>query len=263
MVVARAVADTAMGDQLFRVADATTRLRTLTHGTGIVAGAFLVGVLLTVLAVALFQVVGVSIDPLPPEVNAVATALQFVGFLAVGAWYLRRTGNRDLLSYGRPSISDLGWVVVGLVGLVALFVAVNEVLARLGVEVASNAAVSQGREQPRLLLYFVVVSLLFVAPGEELIFRGLVQGLVRRAYGVVPAVVLTALVFGLVHWIALMGTGSRVAYLAIAAALGLVLGVVYEWSENLVVPILVHGCWNAGQFLLVYGAEMGYLDVGL
>jgi len=263
MVVATPVADTAMGDQLYRVADAQTRFRTLTHGAGIVAGAFLVGIVLTFVGVGVFQSLGVSIDPLPPEANAVATALQFVGFLAVGWWYLRRTGTRDLLYLGRPALSDLGWVAIGLVGLATLFVGVTEVLAALGVEVASNSAVATGREQPRLLLYYVAVSLLFVAPGEELIFRGLVQGLVRRAYGVVPAVVLTALVFGVVHWIALMGAGSRVAYLAIAALLGLVLGVVYEWSENLVVPVLVHGCWNAGQFLLVYAAEMGYLDVGL
>lgn len=251
-----------MADQAYRFADARTRTRMFTHGALLVLGAFIAGLVLSWLGLAVFQAQGYDPTALPPAPTAVVTALQFVGFLAVGYWYVVATGSRDLLHRRSTTARDLGWIVAGLLGLTLTFVGLNQVLGALGVDVASNQAVQQGREQPRLLLYFVVTSLLFVAPGEELIFRGLVQGLVRRAYGVVPAVVLTAVVFGLVHYVALGGTGSRLAYLAIAALLGLVLGAVYEYTENLVVPVAVHGCWNAGQFLLVYAVEMGWLGAG-
>ncbi len=248
-----------MGDQLYRFADGQTRTRVLSHGALVVLGAFLVGIALAMLGFVVFEALGYDPEALPPAPNAIVTALQFIGFLAVGYWYLVGPGDRDLLYLRRPTLADLGWVVIGLVGLTVAYLALNQLLAALGIQVASNQAVDAGREQPRLLLYFVFTSLLFVAPGEELIFRGLLQGLIRRAYGVIPAIVLSALVFGAVHYVALGGTGSRGAYLAIAALLGLLLGAVYERTENLIVPVLIHGCWNAGQFLLVYASETGWL----
>lgn len=94
----------------------------------------------------------------------------------------------------------------------------------------------------------VPISLLLVAPGEELIFRGVVQGLFRRAYGPVPAILITSALFGVAHYLALSGSGKLV-YVAVAAILGLVLGTVYELSDNLVVPTLAHGVWNSYLFL--------------
>lgn len=247
-----------MVDPLYRFADAETRTRTLVHGAGVVLAAFVVGIGLAAIGAVAFRAAGVSADPAPPEANAVVTALQFVGFLAVGYWYVARIADSDLLYLRRPTVRDVGWVILGLFALSVTILSLDVLLARLDVEVATNAAIEAGREQPRLLLYFVVVTLFLVAPGEELIFRGLLQGLIRRAYGVVPAIVLTAAVFGLVHYVALGGTGSRLVYVVIAALLGLVLGTVYEYTENLVVPVVIHGCWNAGQFLLVYADEVGW-----
>lgn len=249
-----------MGDQSFRFADAETRTTALTHGVGLVIAAFVAGLGLASVGIVAVRSGGVALEPAPAEVNAVLTALQFVGFVLVGYWYLDRVADGALVYHRRPSLGDLGWIVGGLVGLFVLNVALSEVLAALDVEVATNEAIRAGREQPRLLLYLAVVSLVLTAPGEELIFRGLVQGLFRRAYGVVPAVLVTSLGFGLVHYVALAGAGSRPAYVAIAALLGLVLGALYERTETLVVPVVVHGAWNAVQFLRVYAIEVWGFD---
>lgn len=248
-----------MDDRLFALADAETRIRTLVHVVVLVVGAFLAALVFATSGLGVFGELGFQIQPMAPVVNAVVSALQFVGFIAVGLWYVEWADARDLLYLGRPSIRDVGWVAVGLVGLFVLFKALAAVLAALGVAPATNAAVEAGRDQPRLLLYFVVVTILFTAPAEEFLFRGLVQGLFRRAYGVVPGIVIASGVFGVVHYLALTGGGSKVAYLAIAAVLGLVLGAVYEYTENLVVPVAVHGLYNTYQFLLVYAVETGAL----
>jgi membrane protease YdiL (CAAX protease family) len=70
-------------------------------------------------------------------------------------------------------------------------------------------------------------------------------------------VVLASALFGVAHWLALTGGGSRLTYVAIAAVLGLVLGVAYEFSENLAVPIVIHGLWNAFLFGSQYAAASG------
>jgi membrane protease YdiL (CAAX protease family) len=136
-----------------------------------------------------------------------------------------------------------------------------EVLSQLGIQSAANNAITQGQQQPEYLLYLIPVALLFNAPAEEFLFRGVVQGLFRKAYGPLPAVVMASALFGVVHYFALGGQGSKWAYVAIAAVLGLLLGLLYEKTENLAVPIAVHGIYNALQFYLAYLAATGQIQL--
>ncbi|MHB9287849.1 lysostaphin resistance A-like protein [Halobacteriales archaeon Cl-PHB] len=248
-----------MDDPLYAVADTETRVRTLAHVLGLVVGAFLAALAFSTLGFAVLGGLGLRTSPMSAEVSAVVSALQFLGFLAVGLWYVEWADARDILHLGRPSLRDAFWILVGLGGLFVLFELLALILTALGVAPATNTAIESGREQPRLLLYFVVVTIVFTAPAEEFLFRGVVQGLFRRAYGVVPGLLIASGVFGVVHYLALTGGGSKVAYLAIAAVLGLVLGAVYEYTESLAVPVAIHGLYNAYQFLLVYAVETGAL----
>lgn len=238
----------------------------ITHSGGLVVAAFLAGILLSAVGVVYVRAAGIPVESPPPGVNAGLTALQFVGFLAVGYLYLDRVADRDLVFLRWPTLRDAGWVVAGLVGLYAFNLLLSVVLANIGVDPASNQIVSQNRDTPVAMLYLAVVSILFVAPGEELLFRGLVQGLLRRAFGVAPALVAASAVFGVAHVGALIGGPGAdptlveiAAYLAIAGGLGLILGAIYERTKSLVVPIVIHGLWNAYQFLLIYGLETGAL----
>lgn len=248
----------------FRARDRDDVLRAILDVPLLIALAFLVGILLSGVGAAALVGPDVTLETIPPLTNAVVTALQFVGFLAVGLVYLDYRDDWSLVALRWPTPRDVGWVVLGLVALFVLNYAYGVVLTTLGIEPAANQAVESGREQPTLLLYMAAVSILFVAPGEELLFRGLVQGLLRRVVGVGPAILVASILFGVVHWIALVGAGGGeptlsgiLAYVAIAAGLGLVLGTVYEWTKTLAVPVVIHGLWNAVQFLWVYAAETG------
>jgi membrane protease YdiL (CAAX protease family) len=250
-----------MGTDTYQYGAFDDRLRSITHSIGLIVAAFGTGIVLASAVFLLLSAVGFSVEStadIPAPLRALAGALQYVGFFVAGLLYLRwRDDSPSLFRIGVPSLRDLGWAVLGLVGLLAALIGASALLTQLGIDSAANNAITQGQEQPTYLLYLIPLALLFNAPAEEFIFRGLVQGLFRKAYGVVPAIVIASLLFGVAHYLALGGQGSKLAYLGIAAVLGLILGVLYELTENLVVPMLVHGAFNAIQFYLAYLSATG------
>ncbi|WP_251329328.1 CPBP family intramembrane glutamic endopeptidase [Haloplanus pelagicus] len=192
------------------------------------------------------------------EYRVVGAVLQFVGFgVAVGG-YLAITRDWDLVRISRPSLRQVGLIAVGVVALVGAQIVIARLLTALSVEVAQNQVVVTGQQDPRYFLYMIPVAVLLVGPFEELVFRGGVQGILRRTWGPAVAIALSSVLFGLVHWIALTGGGgSRVPYVTVAATLGLVLGYLYERSRNLVVPALVHGLYNTVLFGAQYLSATG------
>jgi len=69
--------------------------------------------------------------------------------------------------------------------------------------------------------------------GEELLFRGLVQGGLTGLAGPGPALVASALLFGLAH-------ALTPAYFFLTTLAGLYLGALYWLTGNLLLPLLVH-----------------------
>ncbi|MFB6194938.1 MAG: lysostaphin resistance A-like protein, partial [Haloplanus sp.] len=165
----------------------------------------------------------------------------------------------DLLQVKMPSLRQVGLVAVGVVVLVFAQVAIARLLTALGVRVAQNQVVATGQQDPRYFLYMIPVAILLVGPFEELVFRGGVQGILRRTWGPSVAIVVASVLFGLLHWFALTGSGAvaKVPYVTVAAMLGLVLGYLYERSRNLVVPAVVHGLYNTVLFGAQYLAATG------
>lgn len=251
-------------DPLYKFGTRDERVRSLVHSIALIIAAFVAGVALAIVGLRVLAVLGYAprtTDGLPAAAQAIAAGLQFVGFLAVGLWYLRWQDGTDLFDIRLPTLREVGWILAGLVGLFVLLNVVSVVIETLGVTTAENAVIVQGRDQPTLFLYLIGVTLLLTAPAEELLFRGLVQGLFRKAYGVVPGVVITAALFGVVHFVALSGSGSRFTYIAVAAVLGLVLGALYEMTDNLAVPVVVHGVYNAILFYAAYLVTTGQVDI--
>lgn len=240
-----------MDGPLYQYADTETRLRSTAHAVGVILLAFAIGAVgLPLIAL---PVLGLLIDvringALTTNATIVLTVVQFVGFIGVAVSYVRYRGV-DLFGIRMPSLRDIGWTAAGLVALFISVFAIGFLIQLLGIENAENSVVEMGRSNPDFFLYMVPIAILFVGPGEELVFRGVVQGLLRQAYGVVPAVLVASALFGVAHYLALTGTsGGKLTYIAVAGALGVVLGAVYELSGNIVVPSIVHGVYNAVLF---------------
>ena len=152
-----------------------------------------------------------------------------------------------------PSLRD-GAIVLGgwLLAFGLIFVA-GLVVQAVGVEPGQNQVAEIGFENPEALLLLIPASFLLIGPGEELLFRGVVQGRIREAFGPVPGIALASAIFAAIHYFALTGgAGGRLVTIAILFLPSVVFGVAYELSENLVVPSLIHGAYNATLFTLLY-----------
>ncbi|WP_254546065.1 CPBP family intramembrane glutamic endopeptidase [Halomarina pelagica] len=240
--------------------DATTRsgldeqLRALSFAVGMALVAYAAGNVVLAVAAATLQSAGVALLSDRALLVILGTfAIQGVGYCGAVAVYLRRSGRTDLLSVRVPTARDLALVVVGFLGLLAALFGIETVFAALGVGLAESNIVEAGLANPTLLLALAGLSVVLVGPAEELLYRGVIQGRLRGAVGPAGAVVLTSAVFAPIHVFGL--TGSPLAVVATLAAifsLSLVLGALYELSGTLAVPALVHGLYNATQFLVAY-----------
>jgi len=113
-----------------------------------------------------------------------------------------------------------------------------------------------GAVDPTFLLAMAVLSVVLIAPAEELLFRGAVQGRLRERFGAVPAVAGASLLFGSMHLVNFTGAlAPTVATILLLAVVGAVYGAVYERTGNLVVPIAVHATYNV---VLLAGTYLGW-----
>jgi len=250
---------TDLNQPLFQVGSTESRTVAVLHSLLLLLAAFVAGGLLGAGAGELLALAGLTEATAPAAVTIAETVGNFVGFLAVGIGYLALEDHISLVGLGRPSARDLVVIVGGFVLLILALTGLETLLAQLGIEPAQNSAVTAGEDNPELYLYFIPVVLFFNSPGEELLFRGLIQGRFRQAYGVVPGVVIASAVFGLIHYPALAGSGSELVYVGIAGVAGLVLRAAYEYTENLLVPVGIHAVWNVGTYLLLYAGAVGAL----
>ncbi|QIB75863.1 CPBP family intramembrane metalloprotease [Halogeometricum borinquense] len=203
---------------------------------------------------AIFQTVG--IDRGSALYIALRSGSQFVGFGVAAVGYLTVTDQWELVYRRVPSLRDLKWITAGFGVLLVLYLAINVGLTALGIDSGDSAVAATAEGQPVLLLYYIPVTLLLVAPTEELVFRGVVQGLFRREYGVPFAIAGSSLTFASIHATSFTGEGAVVS-LIVVLILGGVLGIVYEKSESLVVPVVAHGLYNTVQFAATYAMAVG------
>lgn len=180
----------------------------------------------------------------------IETTLVLVGSTAVGQLAMFGLGYayrryRDVsVPIALPSLFQFGYVVGGVVVAIALAIGLSVLLTTLGLlpgSVISDTATTN----PTFLLGLAALSVIVVAPVEEFVFRGVVQGRLRARFGAVPSIIGASLLFGSLHLANYSGNPvSIVAGALMIAAVGTVFGVVYERTGNLLVPVLVHAIYN-------------------
>jgi membrane protease YdiL (CAAX protease family) len=237
--------------------DAADYLRALSVAIGLVAAGFLIAnlflsvvVLFSPLELPLQSTIDYAVSTL---VNGGAFILAVLAYM----WYADRPSLLDIRwpSLDGQTLRDIGWVIVGFVLLLVAARAVGIVLQQFGFAPGTNQIVRAVKQNPTLALYLIVLSFVATGPGEETLFRGGVQGVLRRVFSPVPAVVLSSAFFGLAHVTAIVaasGAGGVWGYVVSAFLLGLVLGSLYEYTENLLIPAVVHGAYNAALFIQLY-----------
>ena len=115
-----------------------------------------------------------------------------------------------------------------------------------------------GTENP-LSLVSAFFLFLYVAVGEEILFRGILFRWIDEKWGFIAALIVSALLFGFMHY----GQPGATWWssLAIAIEAGLLLGAAYKYSGTLWLPIGIHWAWNFVQGN-VFGFEVSGGDAG-
>lgn len=93
-----------------------------------------------------------------------------------------------------------------------------------------------GRSIQSLSAFDIVLISCAAGIGEELFFRGLIQSF--------AGLWITAIIFGLLH-------ALTPAYFIIATAIGVWFGLLYQFSDNLLVPMLAHAAYDIFALLLL------------
>lgn len=189
--------------------------------------------------------------------NGIGTVAFSVGLGVVAVGYLWRT-DRDwsFLDIAMPTHRGWLYVIGGTLTMFLVLGASGLLTEALGIPSAEHGLLEQAREAPMLLLAFVPLSFLVIGPGEELLSRNIVQKHLYDGYSRLSAVIVGTGVFAAIHLPA-YATGPPPAIFATLVQLfgiSLVLGVVYERTDNVVVPAVVHGTYNAVQFVFAYVA---------
>lgn len=180
-------------------------------------------------------------------VPASSLALVAIAWLAAGR--PRRERLRLL-----PSPMSAGTLVALAVGALALSQALESLALLLGVGPGANldwiGRTLAGAGPVGFLLAVVVIGGL--APvGEELFFRGFMQTRLRQAWSAGPAILVTALAFGLIHgeWV----------HGVLATGIGIYLGLVAERAGSVIPAVLCHVANNAASVVLsaAFGSPQG------
>ena len=181
------------------------------------------------------------------------------GFGGAAVAFIALTGNklRDYLTPRRPVPASwlllAGTLIVLSVPAMSVLIAWN---AGLDLPAWAHEREELAKDLLKVLTNFssplrfvVAVLVMAVAPAvsEELFFRGVLQRNLVQWAGRHAGIWLAAAIFSAAHF-QFLGFVPRFV-------LGLVLGYLYEWSGNILVPMAAHFAQNAFQLMLLYAQQ--------
>lgn len=164
----------------------------------------------------------------------IAILLQAVGSVVINILYAR-----VVVAIGGPErLND------PIIGVPAMFAAMFDAAA---VRLPFSAHTVQV-----MYMCFVVA---WAGLGEELYFRGYVQGVLREHHSARYAIIMATLLFAVRHYMQMLlllpkyPVFASTAWVALAIPVGLVTGLIYEKTRSLWMPVLIHYLFNIMPFL--------------
>lgn len=231
------------------------RLRAVGVGVGLGALGIGLGFLLVILAGLSLAVAGVAVSPVL-NIGLSLFLVQGIALMGVGYAYLRRRGiTLGSIGVRLPSLKHLGVAAGAFVLSIVYLMVASQIIQYFGAQTAENNVVSMGMENPEILLWLIPGAYIFIGPGEELLFRGVIQTRIREVFPPVAGVVVASIIFAGIHLPALsLGAplSAKLTTLVVLLGPSLILGASYEYTDNLVVPILIHGSYDALLFIGLY-----------
>ena len=205
--------------------------------------------------IALMAVRGGTFDPERDGLTALLVSVPASSLALIGiAWLAAGNPRRERLRLLPSGVSGaaVGAMIVGILSLsqalesLAILVGVGS-----GVTLDWIARTLAAASPVGLLLAILVIGAL--APvGEELFFRGFMLTRLRRVWSAGPAILVTAIAFGVIHgeWV----------HGVLAMGIGIYLGLVTERTVSVIPAVICHVANNVGSVVLsaAFGSPQGY-----
>jgi hypothetical protein len=173
--------------------------------------------------------------------------------------FYRRDKMYENNVYGRQraifSRKNIIFAAISVVGVGALGIAVNNIIVMTSfVNVSDTFTATNASFFAGGVLFEALGSCLIIPIAEELLFRGVVYKRLRlytysTSYGAWPAIIVSALIFGAVHF--------NLVQFVYAFILAIFLAALLEKSRNLLMSVLGHIAANS---IAVIRAETGWLE---
>jgi membrane protease YdiL (CAAX protease family) len=179
----------------------------------------------------------------------VEAIVYLVGVVALTWAFCRFLDKSSLRALGLQRQSWLAWLATGW-ALAALLVA----LVYIALAVAGWATLERAIWQPADWMAAVLLSVV-VSFNEELAFRGYIMQRLAQAWGMPAAVILSSLIFGLVH--AVNPNAHVLGILSICLA-GVLYAVAYLVTRSLWLLIGLHMGWNVVEMHVLGFAGSGH-----
>ncbi|MFO8109534.1 MAG: type II CAAX endopeptidase family protein [Thermoplasmata archaeon] len=226
----------------------TSPARVLSEVIGVTLLALVVSLVIGAVFLIPLAALGYSLDT--TFALAVIVVLGQVGFLVVGYVYINRRNVKVSFEVSCPE--DIAYMIVGTF-LVLITVAGLSLIISYLYLIPDSVIEEATLVNPTFLIFLAVLSVILVAPAGELLFRGTIQGRLREGFGPVPSIVVSSVLFGSLHLFNYTGGVLPVAMtVSVIVVIGCILGMLYERTDNLAVPILVHGIYNVVLLLSSY-----------
>lgn len=156
-----------------------------------------------------------------------------VAFLSITLYVRHRDGEWQIVRFSRKGLNP-NVILGGLVWLVSSQIVLEPLMELL--PAASQQGVGRG-------FWAIMVAVVFAPFFEEIIFRGVIFESLRRRWGKLMSVSLSAFLFALVHF--------DIAVSVTAFVAGFIFGIVRLRTHSVIATIILHSINNAVAFALI------------
>lgn len=187
-----------------------------------------------------------------PSQAAVLLPAQGLGYLLL-FWVL----SLMFRMYGRPFWRSLGWVAPswppGMVAGAGLLAAIAVVLVGNLIQTPNTEnEITKLMRDPASVLLMAVFGVLIAPMCEELAFRGFLQPLLVRSFGVVPGIVGAAIPFGILHF---REYGNSWRHALLISMAGAAFGWMRQRTGSTLASTVMHAAYNALFFAAFFAAK--------
>ena len=165
-----------------------------------------------------------------------ATALMFQGGIGLLGLFAVWLFEIPLLLDGLNAVEVVLFGTVGAVGTYLVLVLLSRVPWLFPDNLSGQMQALYNFAASYRWSVLVALSLL-AGVGEELLFRGAIQGWLLQHTGPWTAVIAASVLFGLVHYVSF-------TYFVMATGLGAVLGAAYQYSQSLALVMVWHALYD-------------------